>query len=90
MDITTRKEWNRDRKFCFLLGEPVYAPQIAELMSNHDSVYVLYYPGTDSLVPDGTVFHSPQKLELRQREPTKHEVQMRRIKKKLKKIGLDF
>ena len=81
---------NRDRKFCFLLGEPVYAPQIAELMSNHDSVYVLYYPGTDSLVPDGTVFHSPQKLELRQREPTKHEVQMRRIKKKLKKIGLDF
>lgn len=78
------------RKFCFLLGEAVYAPQLTKAVYNHDPIYTLYYPGTDSIVPDGTVFHSPQKLELRQREPTRREVQMRRIKKKLRKIGFDF
>ncbi|MCR5660047.1 MAG: CotH kinase family protein [Bacteroidales bacterium] len=78
------------RKFYYPLGEPVFAPQLTPVVYNNDMVFELYYPETDSIVPDGTVFHSPQKLGLRQRQPTKHEVQMRRIKKKFKKIGLDF
>lgn len=81
---------DRYRKFYYPLGEAVYAPQLTDIVYNHDPVYALYYPGTDSLVPDGTVFYSPQKLELRQRKPTKREVQTRRIRKKLAKIGLDF
>jgi len=43
-----------------------------------------------TIVPDGTVFQSPQKLELRKREPTDQEVQKRRIRKKLAKLGIDF
>ena len=71
----------------FPLGEPIEAPQI-ELLYNHTPVYELYYAGTDSLVPNGTVFHSSQKLDLRKREPTKREVQIRRIRKKLTKLGI--
>ena len=57
---------------------------------NHDPVYELYYAGTDSLVPEGIIFHEAQTLELRGREPTKREVQIRRVKKKLAKIGIRF
>jgi len=85
-------EWKYQRNltFCYPLGEPVNAPQLTKVVYNHDPVYLMYYPGTDSIVPDGTVFQSPQKLELRKREPTKKEVQIRRVKKKLRKIGIDF
>lgn len=69
------------------LGKAIEAPQI-EVLSNHAPVYELYFSGTDSLVPDGTVFHSSQKLELRKREPTKREVQIRRIRKRLTKLGI--
>ena len=85
-------EWKYQRNltFCYPLGKPVNAPQLTKVVYNHDPVYSMYYPGTDSIVPDGTVFQSPQKLELRKREPTHQEVQYRRIRKKLAKIGLDF
>ena len=69
------------------LEKAIEAPQI-EVLYNHTPVYELYYAGTDSLVPDGTVFHSSQKLELRQREPTKREVRIRQIRKKLTKLGI--
>ena len=85
-------EWIYQRylTFCYMLGEAVNAPQLTKAVNNHDPVYALYYPGTDSIVPDGTVFHTPQKLDLRKRKPTKQEVQMRRIRKKLSKIGFYF
>lgn len=83
------EEWG-GRKFYYPLGEAIATPQVAEVWYNHDPVYELFYAGTDSLVPSGTVFHEPQTLELRQRMPTKREVQMRRVKKKLAKIGIDF
>lgn len=85
-------EWRYQKNltFCYLLGEPVNAPQLTTVVYNHDPVYTMYYPGTDSIVPDGTIFYTPQKLELRKREPTDQEVLMRRIRKKLAKIGLDF
>lgn len=90
--VLVSMKWHNKKylKFYFLLGEPVYAPQVTKVVNNHDPNYALYYPDTDSLVADGTVFYSPQKLELRQCEPTKREVQIRRVKKKLRKIGLDF
>ena len=80
----------RDVMFGYRLGEAVNAPQVTKAVYNHDPIYTLYYPGTDSVVSDGTVFQTPQKLDLRKREPTKKEVQMRRIKKKLRKIGVDL
>lgn len=85
-------EWKYQREwtFCFPLGEPVCAPQVTDVVYNHDPVYVMYYPGTDSVVPDGTVFQTPQKLELRKCEPSDHEVLKRRIRKKLAKLGLGF
>ena len=85
-----RRPNNVYRKFCFPTGEPVNAPQLTKVMYNYDPICSLYYPGTDSVVPDGTVFHSSQDLELRYRKPTDKEVRTRRIKKKLAKIGLDF
>ena len=69
------------------VGEAIEAPQL-EALYNHAPVYELYYAGTDSIVPNGTVFHSSQKLELRKREPTKREIQIRRVRKKLTKIGI--
>ena len=87
--VIFKKDNGMYRKFYYPLGEAIYAPQL-EIQYNRTQIYELFYQGTDSLVPDGTVFHSAQTLELRQREPTKREVQIRRIKKKLRKIGLDF
>lgn len=85
-------EWisGKNRKFYYPLEEAIEAPCLADVWYNHDPVYELYYAGTDSQVPNGTIFHSSQKLELRKREPTKREIQMRQIRKKLKKIGLHF
>ena len=78
-------EWKHQSclTFVYPLGEPISAPQVTEVVYNHDPVYALYFPGTDSLVPDGTVFTTPQKLELRKCEPTDREVLMRRIRKTL-------
>ena len=74
--------------------EPIYPPVSfkpydASYNHAHTPIPVLYYAGTDSVVPDGTIFKSPQQLELRKREPTKNEVLRRRIKKKLAKWGVD-
>ncbi len=88
--VRYEREYQKNLTFCYLLGEPVNAPQLTPVVNNHDPIYAMYYPGTDSIVPDGTIFRIPQKLELRKREPTDREVLMRRIRKKLAKIGLDF
>lgn len=80
-------EKGKDRKFYYPLGEVIVVPQI-EALYNHTPVYELFYAGTDSLVTEGTVFLSGQNLEIREREPTKREVQIRRIRKKLVKIGI--
>lgn len=77
----------KTRNFYFPIEEAIHAPQLEKLY-NRTPVYELFYAGTDSIVPDGTVFHASQELELRKRQPTKHEVQMRRIKKKLAKFGI--
>ena len=74
-------------KLYYPLGKAIHAPQL-EVVYNHTPVYELYYAGTDSLVPDGTVFQTSQTLELRGRQPTKREVQMRRVRKKLAKFGI--
>ena len=75
------------RNFYFPIGENIHAPQLEKLY-NRSPVYELFYAGTNSIVPDGTVFHASQELELRKRPATKHEVQMRRIQKKLAKFGI--
>ena len=77
----------KTRNFYFPIEEAIHAPQLEKLY-NRTPIYELYYAGTDSIVPDGTVFHKSQELELRKRPPTKHEVQTRRIKKKLAKFGI--
>lgn len=77
------------RKFYYPLGKAIQAPQL-EVLYNHTPVYELFYAGTDSIVPDGTTFQTSQKLELRKRQPTKKEVQMRRVRKKLAKYGIHF
>ncbi len=77
------------RKFYYPLGKAIQAPQL-EILYNHTPVYELFYAGTDSIVPEGTVFQTSQKLELRQRPPTKREVQTRRFRKKFAKYGIHF
>lgn len=76
-------------------NEPIYPPVSyrpydASYNHTHTHIPVLYYAGTDSIVPNGTVFTSPQQLELRKREPTKNEVLKRRIKKKLAKWRINI
>lgn len=90
--VLVRFEWRYQRylTFSYPIGEPVNAPQVKKVVNNADPVFVLYDPETASYIPDGTVFHAPKELELREREPAKREVQKRRIKKKLRKIGIDF
>lgn len=77
------------RNFFFPIEEAIHAPQLEKLY-NRTPVYELFYAGTDSIVPDGTILHASQELELRKRQPTKHEVQMRRIRKKLAKININI
>lgn len=69
------------------VGKAIEAKQL-EILYNHTPVYELYYAGTDSIVPDGTIFLTSQEIELRKRPPTKREVQIRRVRKKLTKIGI--
>ncbi len=90
--VTITALWRgmRTRKFYYPTEEAIEVPHLAKSYYNHDPVYELYYAGTDSLVPEGIIFHEPQTLELRGREPTKREVQIRRVKKKLAKIGIRF
>lgn len=88
--ITVRWRGGKCREFYYPIEETIEVPQLAEMCYNNDPVYELYYAGTDSLVPEGIIFHEAQTLELRGREPTKREVQVRRVKKKLAKIGLRF
>lgn len=76
-------------------NEPIYPPisyrpYDASYNNTHTPIPVLYYAGTDSIVTNGTVFTSPQQLELRKREPTKNEVLKRRIKKKLAKWRINI
>lgn len=75
---------NKKTDVYYPLGKPIYTPQ-AELRTNHDPVYELCYADTDSIVKDGTIFNEAQNLELHKRDPNWHEVQMRRVRKKLKK-----
>jgi hypothetical protein len=77
-------------KMYYPIKTPIHAPSCFSpyiTMYNHAPVSVLYIAGTDSIVPDGTIFHSAQNLELRFRQPTWREVQARRIRKKLAKWG---
>lgn len=80
----------RKIKIYYPIGKPVYAPlslrpYASSHVYNHDPIPTLYIEGTDSIISDGTVFYSPRKLEIRNREPIWREVQMRRIYKKLQK-----
>ena len=79
--------FHREIRIYYPTGEPVYPPvSLWPYFSvyNNTPVAELFYAGTDSIVKPGTVFRSPRKLELRSRKPTWKEVQMRRVKKKLK------
>lgn len=74
-------------KLYYPTGKSIDVP--FEVQYNHSPVYEFFYAGTDSIVSKGTSFHSSQNLELRKREPTKREVFVRRIRKKLSKIGIN-
>ena len=83
--------YDRGIKMYLPVGEPIQTPTSLipySVIYNNDPILEFYIAGTDSIVPDGTVFHSSKKLELRYRQPTKKEVQMRRIKKKLESIDI--
>lgn len=66
------------------LGTEISTPQL-EFPYNKAPFFTLYYEGTDDVVKEGTVFQTSQNLELRERNPKWREVQIRRIRKKLKK-----
>lgn len=79
--------FHREISIYYPTGESIYPPISLWpyfTVYNNTPVAELFYAGTDSIVKPGTVFRSPRKLELRSRKPTWKEVQMRRVKKKLK------
>lgn len=77
---------HRNLQIYYPVGEPV---TVVPSLKSHPKRYSrepdfeLYIAGTDSIVPDNTVFNSAKTLELRHREPTWKEVQKRRVRKKL-------
>lgn len=81
----------RNLQIYYPVGEPI---NVVSSLKSHPKRYSrepnfeLYIAGTDSIVPDNTVFNSAKTLELRYREPTWKEVQKRRVRKKLEKWGI--
>ena len=81
----------RNLHFYCPVGEPI---TIASSLNSHpksynrEPDYELYIAGTDSIVPDSTVFNSAKTLELRYHQPTWKDVQKRRIRKKLEQWGI--
>lgn len=75
----------RYNQLYYRTGEPIVYPTL-KLICYDDPLLELYIAGTDSLIPDGTVLNRPAKLEMRWREPTWKEVQIRRVKKKINQI----
>lgn len=82
---------HRNLQFYYPVGEPI---TIVSSLKSHPKRYSrepdfdLYIVGTDSIVPDNTVFNSAKTLELRYHEPTWKEAQKRRIRKKLEQWGI--
>ena len=80
------KLYEKYNQLYYRTGEPIVYPTIKKLLSFDDPVPEFYIAGTDSLIPNGTVLNRPAKLEMRWREPTWKEVQIRRVKNKIKQI----
>ena len=82
---------HRNLQIYYPVGEPI---TVVPSLNSHPKRYSrepdfeLYITGTDSIVPDNTVFNSAKTLELRLHEPTWKEAQKRRIRKKLEKWGI--
>ena len=75
----------------YSIGEPITILSSLRphtFKDNHSPILELYLAGTDSIVQEGAVFDSPTILDLRYREPTRKEVQQRRVRKKLEKWGI--
>ena len=80
--------WGHDRfmNLYYHVGEPIIYPTMKGEIYNHDPIPIFYVSGTDSIIPDGSVINLPIHLEMRWRNPTWKEVQIRRVKKKLAKV----
>ena len=82
---------HRNLQIYYPVGEPI---TVVPSLNSHPKKYSrepdfeLYIAGTDSIVPDNTVFNSAKTLELRLHEPTWKEAQKRRIRKKLEQWGI--
>ena len=82
---------HRNLQIYYPVGEPL---TVVPSLKSHPKRYSrepdfeLYIAGTDSNVPDNTVFNSAKTLELRYHEPTWKESQKRRIRKKLEQWGI--
>ena len=82
---------HRNLQIFYPVGEPI---TVIPSLNSHPKKYSrepdfeLYIAGTDSIVPDNTVFNSAKTLELRLHEPTWKEAQKRRIRKKLEQWGI--
>ena len=82
---------HRNLQIYYPVGEPI---TVVPSLKSHPKRYSrepdfeLYIAGTDSNVPDNTVFNSAKTLELRYHEPTWKESQKRRIRKKLEQWGI--
>ncbi len=82
---------HRNLQIYYPVGEPI---TVVPSLKSHPKRYSrepdfeLYIAGTDSIVPDNTVFNSAKTLELRYHEPTWKDAQKRRIRKKLEQWGI--
>ena len=81
-------EWERIVQVWLPANNQIFIPKLlSDPPYNKAPIpFRLYYAGTDSIVPEGTIIQPNETLELKWRYPTWREVQLRRIKKKLKKL----
>lgn len=87
LDAWWGEMWSRTIQVWLPANNQIFIPKpLSEIPYNNSPIYQLYYAGTDSIVPEGTIIKPNETLELRWRYPTWREVQSRRIKKKLKKF----
>ena len=70
----------------YRIGEPIIYPIMKKPKYNNDPIPEFYITGTDSIIPNGTILNRPANLEIRWREPTWKEIQIRRVKKKINEI----
>ncbi len=88
-DSSFRPDGDRIAQIMLPADTKICVPKLLEITFNSTPIPVaLLYKGTDSIVSNQTLITSEDTLELKWRKPSQKEIQLRRIKKKLRCWGI--